>query len=117
MKVVVSTRYVPMNIYILGITYNCYIYIEQKKMELPAKIDLLVEEEEINDGYHDLDDGDEGCSENWTPLVDTPGHYQEARCGRHDALVYICNQVLFSFKVKQGAELYSFSDHQVDYIL
>ena len=73
MKVVVSTRYVPMNIYILGITYNCYIYIEQKKMELPAKIDLLVEEEEINDGYHDLDDGDEGCSENWTPLVDTPG--------------------------------------------
>ena len=96
-------------------TTACYILNREK--DVPAKIDLLVEEEEIDDGYHDLDDGDEGCSENWTPLVDTPGHYQEARCGRHDALVYICNQVLFSFKVKQGAELYSFSDHQVDYIL
>ena len=65
-------------------TTACYILNREK--DVPAKIDLLVEEEEIDDGYHDLDDGDEGCSENWTPLVDTPGHYQEARCGRHDAL-------------------------------
>jgi len=46
-----------------------------------------MEEEEIDDGHHDLDDGDEGCSENWTPLMDAPGHYQEACCRRHDSLI------------------------------
>jgi hypothetical protein len=33
-----------------------------------------MEKEEIDNGHHDLDDGDEGCSENWTPLMDAPGH-------------------------------------------
>lgn len=78
--------------------------------QLPAKIDLLVEEEEIDDGYHDLDDGDEGCRENWTPLLDTPGHYQEAHCRRKDALIP------YATKYYIYAMLYLKQISQVDYI-
>jgi hypothetical protein len=45
-----------------------------------------VEEEEIDDGHHNLDYGDEGRSENRALLLDAPGHYQIAHAGRHDSL-------------------------------
>uniref|UniRef100_A0A0E0MDE5 Uncharacterized protein n=1 Tax=Oryza punctata TaxID=4537 RepID=A0A0E0MDE5_ORYPU len=35
-----------------------------------------MEEEEVDEGNHDLDDRDEGCSEHRAPLPHTPCHYQ-----------------------------------------
>ena len=51
-------------------TLDDYIYA------LPSKVDLFLEEEEIDGGHHDLDDGDEGCSEDRPLLLHAPRHYQ-----------------------------------------
>jgi hypothetical protein len=40
-----------------------------------------MEEEEIDGGHHDLDDGDEGCSEDRALLLHAPRHYQVS-CSR-----------------------------------
>ena len=43
---------------------------------LPSKVDLFMEEEEINDGYHNLHHGDEGCGEDRALVLHAPRHYQ-----------------------------------------
>lgn len=63
-----------------------YIYSIVLYTYIPAEVELLMEEEEVDEGNHDLDDRDEGCREHRAPLPHTPCHYQVPYSRRHHPL-------------------------------
>ena len=53
---------------------------------IPSKVDLLMEKEEVDGGYHDLYQGDECRCEDRALLFHAPRHYQVAGYRPNDPL-------------------------------